>query len=116
MTRNGALLLCLLLATTPGLAKESIIRLHSTPALRREAERVNTQVPTPRPTFSAPAAPEAPMDLSHALPGKARAGRPAGAQQRKSLSSELKEGRTQLASAKEKSETLAKEAAALKKK
>ena len=77
---------------------------------------MNTIVPTPRPTFSAPAAPEAPMDLSHALPGKSLAKLPSSAQQLKSLSSELKEGRPQLASAKEKSETLAKEAAALKKK
>ena len=116
MTRNGTLLVCLLLAATPGLAKESIIRLHPTPALRREAERVNTIVPTPRPTFSVPAAPEAPMDLSHALPGKSLAKLPSSAQQLKSLSSELSHGRPQLASAKEKSETLAKEAAALKKK
>jgi septal ring factor EnvC (AmiA/AmiB activator) len=56
------------------------------------------------------------MDLSHALPGKALAKLPSSAQQLKSLSSELKQGQPQLASAKEKSETLAKEAAALKKK
>jgi septal ring factor EnvC (AmiA/AmiB activator) len=117
VTRNGTLLFCLLLASTPGLAKEvqSVIRLHP-PALRREPERVNTIVPTPRPTFSVPAAPEASIDLSHALPGKALAKLPSSAQQLKSLSSELKEGRPQLASAKEKSEALAKEAAALKKK
>jgi septal ring factor EnvC (AmiA/AmiB activator) len=56
------------------------------------------------------------MDLSHALPGKTLAKLPSSAQQLKSLSSELKEGRPQLATAKEKSETLAKEAATLKKK
>ena len=115
MTRNGTLLLCLLLAAAPGLAKEPAVRLHPTPALRREVERVNTIVPTPRPAFSVPAAPEAPMDLSHALPGKALAKLPSSAQQLKSLSSELSHGRPQLATAKEKSEALAKEAAALKK-
>ncbi len=56
------------------------------------------------------------MDLSHALPGKALAKLPSSAQQLKSLSSELKQGQPQLASAKEKSELLAGEAAALKKK
>ena len=116
MTRNGALLLCLLLAAAPSLAKEPAIRLHPSPALRREVERVNIIVPTPRPAFSVPAAPEAPIDLSHALPGKALAKLPSSAQQLKSLSSELKRGQPQLATAKEKSETLAKEAAALKKK
>jgi hypothetical protein len=106
VTRNGTLLLCLLLAPAPSFAKPAV------PALRVNAP----MVPTPRPTFSAPTAPEAPMDLSHALPGKSLAKLPSSAQQLKSLSSELKEGRPQLATAKEKSETLAKEAASLKKK
>jgi hypothetical protein len=45
--------------------------------------------------------------LSQALPGKALAKLPSSDQQLKSLSSELKQGRPQLASAKEKSEALA---------
>jgi septal ring factor EnvC (AmiA/AmiB activator) len=103
--RDGILLLCLLLAATPGFAKPV-----------QPVRRVNAPVPTPRPTFSVRATPDAPMDLSHALPGKALAKLPSSAQQLKSLSSELTQGKPQLASAREKSETLAKEAAALKKK
>lgn len=56
------------------------------------------------------------MDLSHALPGKALASLPSSAQQLKSLSSELKQGQPQLASAREKSEALARQAAELRKK
>ena len=56
------------------------------------------------------------MDLSQALPGKAMAKLPSSAQQLKSLSSELKQGQPQLASAKEKSDSLAAEAAALRQK
>lgn len=53
------------------------------------------------------------MDLSHALPGKALAKLPSSDQQLKSLSSELKQETPELASAKEKSDQLAAEAAAL---
>jgi len=56
------------------------------------------------------------MDLSHALPGKALASLPSSTQQLKSLSSELNQGKPQLASAREKSESLAAEAAALRQK
>jgi septal ring factor EnvC (AmiA/AmiB activator) len=56
------------------------------------------------------------MDLSQALPAKAMAKLPSSAQQLKSLSSELKQGQPQLASAKEKSDSLAAEAAALRQK
>jgi len=56
------------------------------------------------------------MDLSHALPGKALASLPSSTQQLKSLSSELTQGKPQLASAREKSESLAAEAAALRQK
>jgi septal ring factor EnvC (AmiA/AmiB activator) len=56
------------------------------------------------------------MDLSQALPGKAMAKLPSSAQQLKSLSSELKQGQPQLASAKEKSDSLAAEAATLRQK
>jgi hypothetical protein len=46
------------------------------------------------------------MDLSQALPGKALAKLPSSSQLLKSLSSELNQGKPQLASAKEKSDTL----------
>jgi len=59
---------------------------------------------------------EPPMDLSHALPGRALAKLPPSAQQLNSLSSELKHETPQLASAKEKSVQLAAEAAALRRK
>src|SRR6185437_3099393 len=79
VTGHRTLLLCLLLAATPGLAREV-----------QPVHRVNAPIaPKPRPTFLAPAAPEAPIDLSHALPGKALAKLPSSAQQLKSLSSEL---------------------------
>lgn len=73
--------------------------------------------PTPRP---APArtepAPMPQMDLSHALPGKDLAKLPSSVQQLETLSSELKQGQPQLASAREKSDTLASEAKALRRK
>ncbi len=56
------------------------------------------------------------MDLSQALPGKTMAKLPPSAQQLKSLSSELKQGQPQLASAKEKSDSLAAQAATLRQK
>ncbi|MFO1246917.1 MAG: peptidoglycan DD-metalloendopeptidase family protein [Alphaproteobacteria bacterium] len=56
------------------------------------------------------------MDLSHALPGKSLAKLPSSSQQLQSLSSELKQGQPQLAGAKERSDTLAAEAAALRRK
>jgi septal ring factor EnvC (AmiA/AmiB activator) len=108
--RSGALLLSLLLGTSSSFAKPV------KPVRRAEAsKRVHVIVPTPRPA-PVRSAPEAPMDLSHAMPGKTLATLPSSAQQLKSLSSELKEGQPQLAGAKEKTDTLAKEAAALKKK
>lgn len=114
MKRSGALLLSLLLATSSSLV--SSVAKPVKPVRRADApKRVNVITPTPRPSPIA-SAPEAPMDLSHAMPGKTLATLPSSAQQLKSLSSELKEGRPQLATAKEKSDTLGKEAAALKKK
>ncbi|MEY4964541.1 MAG: hypothetical protein RL274_124 [Pseudomonadota bacterium] len=67
--------------------------------------------PTPRPDLRAP---EVVMDLSRALPGKALAKLPSSAQQLRSLSSELKQGQPQLASARQKSEMLAAEAMELR--
>jgi septal ring factor EnvC (AmiA/AmiB activator) len=101
VTKSGALLLSLLLASSPALPKP---------------QRVNVITPTPRPTPIVAQTPEPVMDFSHALPGKALARLPSSAQQLKSLSSELKQGQPQLASAKQKSESLAAEAASLRQK
>jgi murein hydrolase activator len=111
--RSGAYLLSLLLAATPAVADP---RAKPQP----KPKRVNVVVPTPRPA-GPPAPPQASktepvMDLSQALPAKAMAKLPSSAQQLKSLSSELKQGQPQLASAKEKSDSLAAEAAALRQK
>jgi septal ring factor EnvC (AmiA/AmiB activator) len=103
VTKSGALLLSLLLASSPALPKP-------------QTKRVNIITPTPRPTPLAAPTPEPVMDFSHALPGKALAGLPSSAQQLKSLSSELKQGQPQLASAKQKSDSLAAEAASLRQK
>jgi len=105
--RGSPYLLSLLLAVSPALAKSE-----------SKPKRVNVAVPTPRPALgTAQKAQQEPgMDLSQALPGKAMAKLPSSAQQLKSLSSELKQGQPQLASAKEKSDSLAAEAAALRQK
>jgi septal ring factor EnvC (AmiA/AmiB activator) len=103
VTRGGAICLSLLLG------------LMSMGAAAQKYKRVDISIrPTPRP--APPQAPEPVMDLSHALPGKALASLPSSSQQLKSLSSELNQGKPQLASAKEKSESLAAEAAALRQK
>ncbi len=105
MRKSGALLLTLVLAPL----------LVGLPAAAQKYKRVDISIrPTPRP---APAGtPEPAIDLSQALPGKALANLPSSSQQLKSLSSELNQGKPQLASAKEKSESLAAEAASLRKK
>ena len=105
MTRGGAFFLSLLLASAPAVAKPVA-----------QYKRVNTIRPTPRPTPSIAQTPEPVMDLSQALPGKALAKLPSSAQQLKNLSSELKQGQPQLASAKQKSEELTTQAAALRRK
>ncbi|HEX2760243.1 MAG TPA: hypothetical protein VHM27_07005, partial [Rhizomicrobium sp.] len=117
MRRSGTLLLSLLLAVGPSFAKSAAParRVNAPPALRREPQPVDMIRPTPRPAPVA-AAPEAPMDLSHALPGKTLATLPSSTQQLKTLSSELRQAAPQLASARQKTEALAREAAALKKK
>lgn len=69
--------------------------------------------PTPRPVLRAEK-PEPMIDLSQALPGKALSTLPSSAQQLKSLSSELKQGQPQLASARARSEMLAAEALELR--
>jgi septal ring factor EnvC (AmiA/AmiB activator) len=89
--------------------------LVSLPAAAQKVKRVDISIrPTPRPAPAASAEPA--IDLSQALPGKALASLPSSSQQLKSLSSELNQGKPQLASAKEKSESLAAEASALRKK
>ena len=103
MTR-GALLLSLLLAAGPAAAAQKYPRVAA------------PIVPTPRPVVAAAPTPEPAIDLSHALPGKTLASLPSSAQQLKSLASELKQGQPQLSSAKEKSDTLAAQAAALRQK
>jgi murein hydrolase activator len=115
VTRTGAFFLLLLLVSLPATAK-------TVPDVSRERsgkiyQRVNAPIrPTPRPALAVAQAPEPVMDLSHALPGKALAGLPSSAQQLKSLSSELKQVQPQLASAKQKSDTLAVQAATLRQK
>ena len=107
MTKSGALFLSLLLAPL----------MISVPAAAQKYKRVDISIrPTPRPAPAGPQTPEPAIDLSHALPGKALANLPSSTQQLKSLSSELNQGKPQLASAKEKSESLAAEAADLRKK
>jgi septal ring factor EnvC (AmiA/AmiB activator) len=59
-------------------------------------------------------APDAAMDLSHALPGGALAGLPSSAQQLKTLSSELEDGRPRLKAARQKSDDLTAQADALR--
>src|ERR1700744_2305364 len=81
----------------------------------QKLKTVNSVVPTPRPTFAVEA-PDQPIDLSHALPGKALASLPSSATQLQSLSGELQKGAPALSSAKQKSEALATEAAGLRKK
>ncbi len=103
-----ALFLSLLVAASPVMAKPA------RPV--KILQRVDVIKPTPRPAPIVARAPEPVMDLSHALPGKSLAKLPSSSQQLQSLSSELKQGQPQLASAREKSESLTAEAAALRKK
>jgi murein hydrolase activator len=104
--------------------RKKTAKVQKEPAQASESLKAEKKVsvirPMPRPmarTAEAPVPPpDPPMDLSHALPGKALALMPSSAQQLKSLSSVLQKGQPQLASAKEKSDTLAAEAASLRKK
>jgi septal ring factor EnvC (AmiA/AmiB activator) len=110
--KSRNLFLALLMASSPVAAKTEG---HSRPD--KKYPRVAAPIlPSPRPAPVVAQAPEPVMDLSHALPGKALAKLPPSAQQLKSLSSELKQGQPQLASAKQKSDALAAEAAALRQK
>jgi len=88
------------------------------PQFAKTRDRVDMIVPTPRPRIEAvsAAASEPGIDLSRALPGKDLAKLPSSAQQLKSLTASLKQGAPELASAKQKSDTLAAEAASLRQK
>ena len=72
--------------------------------------------PRPRPALTTDAPSEQPIDLSHAVPGKALAKLPSSAEQLKTLDSKLKTQTPQVAAAKQISESLAAEAAALRQK
>ena len=103
MKAKLSFLLAAALLTQPGLA-----------APLQKPKKVMAPIrPTPRPMLRADR-PEPAIDLSQALPGKALATLPSSAQQLKSLSSELKQGQPQLASARAKSEMLAAEAMELR--
>jgi septal ring factor EnvC (AmiA/AmiB activator) len=104
--RTASLLLAAALLASPGFAAPAQKPKTVIPPIR----------PTPRPTLRAQPAALPAMDLSHALPGKDLAKLPSSAKQLETLSSELKQGKPQLASAREKSESLAAEAKALRKK
>lgn len=111
MKKTASLLLAAALLAPPGFAA---------PAQKPEQKSqrgIPSIRPSPRPAPPrTEAAPMPTMDLSHALPGKDLAKLPSSAQQLETLSSELKQGQPQLASAREKSDTLASEAKALRKK
>jgi septal ring factor EnvC (AmiA/AmiB activator) len=116
VTAKTALLLSLVLAASSAFAA-SPERSRERERLEKYPKAVNAPItPSPRPAMPADGPPEPVMDLSHALPSKALARLPSSAQQLKSLSSELKQETPQLASAKEKSDQLAAEAAALRQK
>jgi septal ring factor EnvC (AmiA/AmiB activator) len=134
VTRKIVLLLSVVLAVAPAVAAtkqhlhaHALPPIGETPAHKPISEKpvsrkpASTKVdvpvaPSPRPASRIAQTPEPLMDLSHALPGKAMAKLPSSAQQLKSLSSELKQETPQLASAKQKSDQLATQAAGLRQK
>jgi septal ring factor EnvC (AmiA/AmiB activator) len=66
------------------------------------------------PAHTTDAPPEQPIDLSHAVPGKALAKLPSSAEQLKTLTGQIRQQAPQVAVAKQKSDTLSAEAAALR--
>jgi septal ring factor EnvC (AmiA/AmiB activator) len=113
VTRGAGLLLAFLLAASPLAARSSRLVL---PQFARRGDKIEMIVPTPRPRLEATEPSEPAIDLSHALPEKTVAKLPSSAQQLKSLTATLNQGVPRLGAAKEKSESLAAEAAALRKK
>jgi len=126
VTRKPALVLFAALLASSALAKPTLSKKFPgheeapppsvVKPVKAAAKKVDVIRPIPRPVIHTAEAPEPVMDLSHALPGKALAKLPSSAEQLQTLSSELKEGTPQLAGAKQKSDALAAEAAALRKK
>jgi septal ring factor EnvC (AmiA/AmiB activator) len=116
--RGLCFFLAVLLASLPVAAKTRLIlpQFRKQVGERQHAPRkVDMIVPTPRPRIEATAPAEPAIDLSHALPGKALAKLPSSAEQLKSLNSTLKQSVPELSAAREKSESLAAEATALRK-
>jgi len=72
--------------------------------------------PHPRPALQSDAPPEAPLDLSKAMPGKAMGKLPSSAQQLNKLQTEMAHDKPALADARQKSELLSKEASDLRQK
>lgn len=113
--KTKAALLLLTALTVAAAAAPAVAKMEREPAANRKVS-VPAR-PTPRPRAAEPAASTEPaMDLSNALPGKALSSLPSSAEQLKDLSSELKEGQPRLKDARQKSDTLAAEAAALRRK
>jgi len=73
-------------------------------------------MPEPRPSLNSEAAPDVPLDLSKAMPGKAMGQLPSSAQQLNKLQTEMAHDKPALANAKQKSEQLSLEASALRRK
>jgi septal ring factor EnvC (AmiA/AmiB activator) len=87
------------------------------PAVAKAAARtVNIVRPRPRPVHRLDAPPEQPLDLSHAVPGRAMARMPSSAEQLQALNSRIQQQAPQVAAAKQKSDALSAEAASLRKK
>jgi septal ring factor EnvC (AmiA/AmiB activator) len=125
VTRKPALIFLAVLLASTALAKPTPSKKFpgheaapppraATKTVKTASKKVDVIRPIPRPVIHAAEAPEPVMDLSHALPGKALAKLPSSAEQLQTLSSELKQGTPQLAGAKQKSDALAAEAAALR--
>jgi septal ring factor EnvC (AmiA/AmiB activator) len=72
--------------------------------------------PRPRPARAADAPPEQPIDLSHAMPGRALGRLPSSAEQLKALTGQIRQQAPQVAAARQKSESLSAQAATLRSK
>ena len=80
------------------------------------ARTVDIIRPRPRPLHRLDAPPEQPLDLSHAVPGRSMAQMPSSAEQLQALNSRIQQQTPQVAAARQKSDALSAEAAALRKK
>lgn len=86
------------------------------PKAKPRSHTVEMIRPRPRPARTADAPPEQPIDLSHAVPGRALAKLPSSAEQLKALTGQIQQQQPQVAAAKQKSDSLSAEAATLRKK